>query len=367
MGANIRLRSMMWAINNGYRAAATASKWHPLSNPRRHGVEVIRDVPYHPDRRRCHMLDIYVPSRTPEPWPVILYVHGGSFGYLSKDTHWIMGLAFARRGYLVFNINYRLAPRHPFPAGLIDTCTALEWVLQSAHLYGGDVGRLGFAGESAGAHLVTALTLLSCYERRESWARRTFELGVVPGAVLPACGMHQVSDPERFATLNDRMPGWVVENLCEVSRRYLGPGDGKKELADPLLILEGDEQPSRLLPPFCAVVGTSDPLLDDTRRLASALTRLGAPCEAHYYKGEPHAFHAFVFMSSAKRCWRDQFDFLNRYLPDRRDDAVAPTSGKSVRVPSKPRPASAREDSEIGEVSPQPLKKSVPSLGEQGA
>ena len=50
----------------------------------------------------------------------MLYVHGGGFRILSKDTHWIMGLAFARRGFLVFNIGYRLAPKHPFPAAIAD-------------------------------------------------------------------------------------------------------------------------------------------------------------------------------------------------------------------------------------------------------
>ena len=42
-------------------------------------------------------------------------------------------------------------------------------------------------------------------------------------------------------------------------------------------------------------LGTRDPLLPDTRRLAAALERRGVPCEAHYYPGEVHAFQAFVF------------------------------------------------------------------------
>ena len=59
-------------------------------------------------------------------------MHGGAFQSLSKDTHWLMGLAFARRGYVVFSINYRLAPKHRFPAGLQDACTAARWVHENA-------------------------------------------------------------------------------------------------------------------------------------------------------------------------------------------------------------------------------------------
>ena len=41
--------------------------------------------------------------------------HGGGFSMLSKDTHWLMAMMFARRGYVVFNVNYRLAPQWPYP------------------------------------------------------------------------------------------------------------------------------------------------------------------------------------------------------------------------------------------------------------
>ena len=65
---------------------------------------------------------------------------------------------------------------------------------------------------------------------------------------------------------------------------------------------------------MCAGVGTADPLLDDTRRLARALDRLCVPHQARYYPGEIHAFHAFVFRQAARRCWQDQFAFIDRYL-----------------------------------------------------
>src|SRR5690606_5988723 len=122
-----------------------------------------------------HRLDVYRPAHAEGPRPVVLYVHGGGFRILSKETHWLMGLYFARRGYVVFNIGYRLAPKHPFPAALEDSADALGWVVQNAHRYGGDPTRLVLAGESAGANLVTSLTLACCYRREEPYARRVFD------------------------------------------------------------------------------------------------------------------------------------------------------------------------------------------------
>ena len=86
------------------------------------------------------------------------------------------------------------------------------------------------------------------------------------------------------------------------------------DLADPLLVFERGDRPQRPLPPFFAPVGTLDPIIDDTRRLAAALPKVGATCEARYYELGTHAFHAFLFWSLARRCWRDTFEFLGRHV-----------------------------------------------------
>jgi acetyl esterase/lipase len=86
------------------------------------------------------------------------------------------------------------------------------------------------------------------------------------------------------------------------------------ELADPLLVFEAAPRFERTLPAFFAAVGTRDPLLDDTRRLDVALRALGVPCEAHYYRGGIHAFHALVWDPLARQCWRDALGFLQRHV-----------------------------------------------------
>ena len=313
-----RLRRKVGAtvVDNFFRVIAQAGRLHPHARPSKHHVEVIRDLPYLEDGSDDHLLDIYRPTFSKPPWPVVFYVHGGGFRILSKDTHWIMGLAFARQGYLVVNINYRLAPRHPFPAALEDAAAALAWTQRRARDYGGDLDRLVLAGESAGANLVASLAVAASYRRDEPAARVVWDANVRARAVFCACGILQVTEPERFLK-KKQLPPWVYDRITEPNEAYLR-GDTVpslvNELADPLRVLEKGRAPDRPLPPFFAPCGTRDPLLDDTRRLKTALDALGVPCEARYYEGEPHAFHAMVFRKNARRCWRDGYDFLDKHL-----------------------------------------------------
>lgn len=313
-----RRRLSALAFDSFFETSAVLGRLHPNARPERHDVEVLRDIPYLDDGHDAHLLDVYRPIERSGPLPAVLYVHGGGFRILSKDSHWVMGLAFSRVGTVVFNINYRLAPKHPFPAGLQDCAAALEWVAQHAASFGADPDRLVLAGESAGANLVTALTVMCCYPRRERWARRVWDLERVPQVLLPYCGMLQVTDAERFSRDKPRLSAWLTDHLTEVSLGYLGPdpaahGDAL-DLADPLMLLERGTPPGRPLPACMAAVGTRDPLLPDTRRLQAALTRLGAHAEARYYPGEIHAFHAFAIRAQARQCWRDTYDFLDRHL-----------------------------------------------------
>jgi acetyl esterase len=304
-----------------FEGSARAFRLHPRAEPSRHRVELLRDLPYRRTGRREHRLDIYRSTHHRSPQPVVLYLHGGAFRILSKDTHWVMGLAFAREGYLTVLPSYRLAPAHPFPAAVQDAAAAYAWVREYAARYGGDPQRLVVAGESAGANLATALTVAACFPRESALARQVWEVGPPPRAALPACGLLQVSDPERFRRHRPDLGRFAFDRIREASRGYL-PVDpeslppGVRDLVDPLLLLESEELPARPLPPFFTGVGTADPLLPDTRRLAAALQRRGVPCEAHYYSREMHAFHAFVFREAARQYWRAQYAFLRRHLAD---------------------------------------------------
>ena len=308
------------AVEAFFKGAATAGGLHPLARPEHHGVRCFRDIPYRRSGHRAHRLDIYSPQGASGA-PVVFYIHGGGFRFMSKESHWVMSLAFATRGYVVVTINYRLAPRHPFPAALVDTCHAYDWVCEHIGEYGGSPDDIIVAGESAGANLAANITLASCLHYKEAWMRRVFARDRVPRAAIIACGILQVSKPQRYRHQKKRLPDWLYHRIAEVGRDYLGPSSFEDRrssiLADPLVVLEELERPERPLPPIFAPVGTGDPLIDDTRRLEKALLRLDSPVDARYYPDEIHAFHALLWRRRARQCWRDTYAFLDRHIPAR--------------------------------------------------
>lgn len=303
-----------------FRGASRVGRWLPAARPAAHGVEVLTDLPYTDSGDALHTLDVYRPLRPPPAMrdprtgrlPAVLYLHGGGFRMLSKDSHWLPGLIFARRGYVVFNASYRLAPRDPFPAAVQDAAAALRWVAANGPSYGADLDRLAFAGESAGGNLVTGLALCTSFRRDEPWARAVFDLGLAPRAAMPAMGMLQVSDPGRFGRRKP-LPRFLLDRIEEVTEAYL-PGGHGHDLADPLVVLERGDAPDRPLPAFHAVCGTADPILDDTRRLERALAARGVTHEVSYWPGGIHAFHMFVFRSQARACWQEILGFAQRHV-----------------------------------------------------
>ncbi|MFT3707526.1 MAG: alpha/beta hydrolase [Archangium sp.] len=316
LGARVR-RHVGAAITDGFFfGAATSARWLPIAQPIVHGVRVERNIAYRDTGKTQHTLDLYRPRKASSgPLPIVLYFHGGGFRFMSKDTHWVFGLVYARRGYLVVNVNYHLAPDRPFPAAVEDASAVWQWLVQNAERIGGDLSRVVVAGESAGANLSAALTLMTHTRRPESFAREAFDTKVTPKAVVAACGIFDVSHPERFSDHHV----YFRDRVDEVADAYLHGAEFEHEhtldLADPLRGFERLSTTERPLPPFFLPCGTWDMLLDDSRRLAVELRRLGSKnTEAREYPRGPHAFHAFVLTPSALRCWKDTFAFLDAHV-----------------------------------------------------
>ena len=96
--------------------------------------------------------DIYQPI-SDEPRPVMLAIHGGAWTTGSKLAMFRHARILANRGYVVMAPNYRLAPKHKWPAQIHDCKHAVRWIREHAEKYNADPDRVYVFGYSAGGHL----------------------------------------------------------------------------------------------------------------------------------------------------------------------------------------------------------------------
>lgn len=100
---------------------------------------------------RPHRLDLHVPQHIPGPWPVVVYVHGGSFlAGIPEMGPWA---PLPAAGIAVASISYRLAGEAPFPEAVEDVRAAVRWVRAVAPIHDLDPTRISLWGSSAGALL----------------------------------------------------------------------------------------------------------------------------------------------------------------------------------------------------------------------
>ena len=106
-------------------------------------------------------LRVYTPGTEPI-YPVVVYYHGGGWFMGDLDTHDVVSRKLAAASSaIVVAVDYRLAPEHPFPAAVDDAFSAVFWVSRSAGSFGGDPSRIAVAGDSAGATLSAAVSMLA--------------------------------------------------------------------------------------------------------------------------------------------------------------------------------------------------------------
>jgi len=94
--------------------------------------------------------------------PAAMFFHGGGWVLGGLDSHDTLCRELASQaGVVLIAVDYRLAPEHPYPAGLDDCVAATRWVAGHAAELGVDGSRLAVAGDSAGASLAAGVALLA--------------------------------------------------------------------------------------------------------------------------------------------------------------------------------------------------------------
>lgn len=205
---------------------------------------------------------------TSRPAPCIVMLHGGGWQsgrpteFSDWSSHW------ASRGYAVASVEYRLAPRHPWPAQLEDTRLALAWLKENAPLLGIDADNFVLMGRSAGGQIAFA----SAYGLKDSSIKGCIAL------YAPA----DMSFARRFAFEDD------ILNSLKLLRQYLG-GD-PDQVGENYRTSSGYILATAQSCPTLLIHGSRDVLVWDVQslRLAERLKTLGVE---HYCLELPWATH----------------------------------------------------------------------------
>ncbi|MCA9218520.1 MAG: alpha/beta hydrolase [Planctomycetales bacterium] len=128
-----------------------------VASKRLNRLNIDRNVIYCTHDGASLKADIYQPAASQTSAPGVLMIHGGAWMSGSKFNMAVHAMKLARKGYVVMTINYRLAPKHKFPAQLDDCEAALGWLAANADRYSVDTDRLAAYGYSAGGHLACLL------------------------------------------------------------------------------------------------------------------------------------------------------------------------------------------------------------------
>jgi epsilon-lactone hydrolase len=214
-------------------------------------------------------------SCTPEstrPGAAILYLHGGAYVLGSANAYrHLAGQIAARAKADVFIAEYRLAPEHRFPAALDDARAAYRGLVE------GGARRIAIVGDSAGGGL--ALALLSIVQSEAVAPVAAVVMSPWTDLALTGGSLEGRADDDPLLT---------KAMLSKTASSYLDGHDPRDPLASPLYgALAGR-------PPIQMHVGTSEILLDDTRRYAEKARAAGAEAVAHVWEGMTHVFPSSV-------------------------------------------------------------------------
>jgi acetyl esterase/lipase len=241
----------------------------------------------------------WVVARDADPEVRLLYLHGG--GFVSGSGGFYLALAAhisAAAKCAVLLPDYRLAPEHPFPAGLEDCIAAHEWIRANGPSGPGPARATFIAGDSAGGGL-TLSTLLALRDRR-----RPLPSGGIP--LSPAADFTLAS--ESLKTVDD--PIISARTMPQFRDLYLGKGDPRNPLASPVF---GDY---RGVPPLLIQVGEHEMLRDDAIRVADKARSDGARVRLEVWPGMFHVFQSHEPpLPEAREAIRHMADFMRSTLP----------------------------------------------------
>lgn len=206
----------------------------------------------------------------------LVYYHGGGFMFGAAPYHYRLAREYAlRTPCCVIFVQYRLAPRHPFPIPAEDAYIALQWTLENALRLGISEEKIAVGGDSAGAALAAAAAQMA---RDRMGFKPRFQLLVYPvtDRRMQSESMRRYSDtPVWNSTLNRAMWSAYLPNPRVGSIAYASPAEAA-DLTN--------------LPPAYVETAEFDCLRDEGIAYARALHAAGVPVALCNTKGTVHGF-----------------------------------------------------------------------------
>lgn len=279
--------------------AVWLAAWPAQARAEKGSYKILRDVVYVARDGGPLKADVYRPLGE-GPFPGVLCVHGGAWISGNKSQMAAIARRLAQAGCVAVSINYRLAPKHKFPAQIEDCRAALRWMRSNAPKQRIDRERLGAWGYSAGGHLVALLG--------------TTEAGlkaVVAGGA--PCDFRQLRPQSRWLVF------WLGGTRGELPDVY--------EAASPAHFVSADD------PPFFFYHGGRDHLvkIEQPRAMAEALDEAGVTAKVHVIRA---AGHVAAFLD--RGAMDEAIEFLRKRLWPAPASTTAASFGRSRSAKSAP-------------------------------
>ncbi len=233
----------------------------------------------------------------------LLWIHGGGFIIGTAATNDRECLAYAKDlGLVVISVEYRLAPKHPFPCAMDDCFEAWQWFQTAAEDLGVDPSRIVISGQSAGGGLAAGL------------AQRIYdEGGVQPAAQALFCPMidDRTAARRELDLINHRI--WNNKNNRGGWSWYLGQPPGEPNVSEYAAPARREDLSG--LPSTWIAVGDVDLFYEEDRQYSVRLTEAGVSCQLYVVPMAPHGFESFVLDASITHdLYKDYYRFLRESL-----------------------------------------------------
>jgi acetyl esterase len=245
-------------------------------------------------------MDFYAP-RGLGPHPIAIIVHGGGYvGGTSKNGSEAYCADFlAPAGYAVFSINYRLAPKYPYPYMVYDVERAVRYIRHNAKEWNGQPDRIALIGGSAGGFLSNMVGLLN-----------------VPGNPSAVDPVERESAKVQAVVTLFAQSSFATVPLNASTHALLDPLIKQKGEAEALKEASPITYVSSAAPPFLQIIGDKDEYIpfSEVTNLDAALRKNGVPSEIIRIPGGMHATGGWYKVRGVPDWERQMTIWLNKTL-----------------------------------------------------